>query len=1386
MENSGKEWYLGFDIGTNSVGFCATDTEYNILTKNGKLQCGARLFEEAQDASTRRTFRSTRRRMARRKVRIDLLQELFKGAMEKKDESFFIRLNKSSLTPEDRGTKYPLFNDAAFTDKDYYGKFPTVYHLREHLLENDENDVRKLYLACHHLIKYRGHFLFPNFKPERTDGNYREILERINQSLGVEFCLDRIAEIPAILKDKSKSNSWQFDDDVQKLLNPDGDKHLKNIFDAMRGNKIKLAEIFDDELSEREKDLKDQLKDFKFSVAPEKYEECLAAAEPILSEERLETLEAMKEFYDLVQLDRVMAGQSSIAGAMVERYKEHREDLTQLKNFIRENLPEEYGMMFRRKSQNATYVNYIGSNLQHNRKIISHHSMCVDKKKTNEDPMTATYEDFLKYTDKLLEKFNDKTGYSELKAKIEDKTLCRIQTTSENSYIPHQLTEAELWAILERQKRNFPFLAETDKYGSVADKIVSLLTFRIPYYVGPLNDQHNGKFGWIVKKPGKITPWNFDEMVDDGACGEKFINNLTSQCTYLRGEDVIPQQSLLYQKYMLLNDLNNLKINGNRIRHELKMLLYNGICQTETSLSKKKIKAYLVAQGKISSKDAVGKENENDEAFNSSLSSLIKLRAILGDKPNNEMCEKIILWHTVFGDEKKMVRKKLQDNYGAVLAPGQMDSLLKLNFKKWGRFSEKFLSGITAKDKNTDESKTIIQLLEETELNLMEILNSDNYCPKFDKVAQKSNAKIETIDPRFVEDLYCSPLVKRSIWQSILIAKELKKINGKPPKKVMIEVTRAEDKKQKGKMKSSRRKQLESLLKKAVKDGGDLTGLMNEFNKRTDEKEFRSERVYLYFTQLGKCMYTGATIDLGKLNNDQYDVDHIYPQCRILDNSLTNKVLVLRDANAKKGDRYPIDDAVRLKMRPYWEMLKKKELITAEKFDRLTSSKPLSDDVIGGFINRQLVSTNQAVKATAEALKALFGEDKTKIVYSKASNVSEFRHKAGLVKCREVNNLHHAHDAYLNIVVGNVWDSVFGEYWKNNHTFNEDRALERLFTVNRNGIWNTNYGGKIVKYLFDNRKYLGKYSVTTRPFEKKGAFYDQTIHPKGKGEYPLRKGSDPAKYGGYTSRYNAYNRLIEYDDKLTSVQIKKGETPKRLRKIIPVPVMPTSEAELLQEYPNAEVIIKKIPMMSVLEIDGVRYHMRSGDLQCSVESEWYPSREIIQIIHDIVKYLALVKDKQLSADEETREDIHFASRERNSKNKEGKVISRENNLKVYDAIIEQIKKPFYANYPTVKKIKAERITREQFAALKTYEQTQQLVQLLNLITMNAQTCDTSKIGGNKDDKTKYTMNNKISGVQAFLVTQSVTGMYEQRIPLNRELTPTVQKSETPDLFSSEF
>ena len=180
VSKDNKEWYLGLDIGTNSVGFCATNLQYDILTKGNHLQCGARLFEDASDASERRTKRSIRRRLARRKVRLQLLKELFAPAI---DDSFFLSMEESNLLIDDKTQKhrYSLFNDKDFSDADYFNKFPTIYHLRYFLQNNITDDIRLVYLACHHMMKYRGHFLFNQFNSSSSNESFSKIVEDINE-----------------------------------------------------------------------------------------------------------------------------------------------------------------------------------------------------------------------------------------------------------------------------------------------------------------------------------------------------------------------------------------------------------------------------------------------------------------------------------------------------------------------------------------------------------------------------------------------------------------------------------------------------------------------------------------------------------------------------------------------------------------------------------------------------------------------------------------------------------------------------------------------------------------------------------------------------------------------------------------------------------------------------------------------------------------------------------------------------------------------------------------------------------------------------------------------------------------------------------------------------
>lgn len=177
MSQENQKYYIGLDCGTSSVGWAVTDDKYNLLCANGKVKkegktktkkralWGVRLFDEADTAAERRTFRSSRRRSRRAKDRLKLLRLLFRDEMLKVDPEFYKRLHESFYYEEDKhlrnNSRNTLFNDKNFTDKDFHKKYPTIWHLRQAIIgaaPDEHFDLRLYFLAIQHILKHRGHF----------------------------------------------------------------------------------------------------------------------------------------------------------------------------------------------------------------------------------------------------------------------------------------------------------------------------------------------------------------------------------------------------------------------------------------------------------------------------------------------------------------------------------------------------------------------------------------------------------------------------------------------------------------------------------------------------------------------------------------------------------------------------------------------------------------------------------------------------------------------------------------------------------------------------------------------------------------------------------------------------------------------------------------------------------------------------------------------------------------------------------------------------------------------------------------------------------------------------------------------------------------------------
>ena len=51
-----------------------------------------------------------------------------------------------------------------------------------------------------------------------------------------------------------------------------------------------------------------------------------------------------------------------------------------------------------------------------------------------------------------------------------------------------------------------------------------------------------------------ITPYNFDDVIDKEQTAEKFIKRMISHCTYLLAEYALPNNSILYSKFKVMNE----------------------------------------------------------------------------------------------------------------------------------------------------------------------------------------------------------------------------------------------------------------------------------------------------------------------------------------------------------------------------------------------------------------------------------------------------------------------------------------------------------------------------------------------------------------------------------------------------------------------------------------------------------------------------------------------------------------------------------------------------------------------------------------------------------------------------------------------------------------
>lgn len=1188
-----KDYYLGLDIGTDSVGWALTDSDYNLLRLKGKTAWGARIFDSAKDSKERRSFRSKRRRTQRRNYRVNLINDLFFDVLSKVDETFLLRLKESNLVLEDKSNKefkYPLFKEKDL-EKEFYKKYPTIYHLRkDQYLNKDEafKDIRYLYLTVHHIIKYRGNFLkdgeinLKKFDYSILDNInvimnnlYLSSFEEDEEPESITFLeKDKYQDFINCLLDKH-TNKTEKKKIINELIYPFKEsKKMKLISDKLFKTLLVLGSVDIKELVNQDVEVKIEFNDT--------FEQTLSSYQGSLGE-LYDLFYDIRKIYTYIYVSMSKGNHDTMSEAYVSTFDEHKKDLRILKDLLIE-VDNKLGLKGEKRYYYQVFKKVAESSNKKDQ--INNYQRFI---KDNYSGIHATLDEFNIFLNKLFKKDEFKNVAEKLpnyqyifdKCINEERFLARVSDIS-NSSIPHQLHLEELRKILNNAKKHFPNFVNDE----LINKIVTLFKFRVPYFVGPLSKNDNAYSNIVRNSSENITPFNFNQVINLEKTKEKFINQRLNYCSYLFNEFVLPKNSIIYMDYVNLNRLNSLTINNSKISQDVKLDLFNNLIKRNFKTTINGIAKYLKNHYEVYAKDGVSISgiNSNDDFNSTSRALLYKIFEIDVDKEelDLDLCEEIIKIMTIYKDAREDGAEFIHKKYPN-LSKNVIRKIFSLNFSGRGRLSKKLLTGIYNVDQNGEVgSETILEVLYNTTLNFEQVLHNEkyNFLVAIDNYNDYLRGESSKTNEEFINEKIDSmpALMRRSVIQSLGIINEIRQITKKDPSKITIEVTRKDDIK---KETISRRKELQNFLDSIIKDKkvsdyfkSKATNIKEELDEKIkDDKALKGKHLYLYVKQLGIDLYTGKQMNIEGVLNGEYDLDHIIPKSlKPGDDSLDNLVLVSKEANQKvKRDIYPI--ALIPKIRENkdviacWKFLHSKGMISKEKYYRLTRDTEISEDELNDFITRQINVVNYSNVVLKDILKILLPN--TEVIFSKSTYPSYAREVLQVPKIRDLNDTHHAVDAYLNVVTGTLLMKRFG----NMRLIKAKKAQEERIKRGEVIATKDKISFNLKEYLKNKFETLGEkvknnclrhdMLLTFKLSYGDDHYYKQTIFKKGGNSLiPIHTKNnspfiDTNKYGGYSN--------IRYEYMVIVTNLKNHK-----RKIISIPHL------FIDLYTNKETLIEKL------------------------------------------------------------------------------------------------------------------------------------------------------------------------------------------------------------------
>lgn len=300
-----------------------------------------------------------------------------------------------------------------------------------------------------------------------------------------------------------------------------------------------------------------------------------------------------------------------------------------------------------------------------------------------------------------------------------------------------------------------------------------------------------------------------------------------------------------------------------------------------------------------------------------------------------------------------------------------------------------------------------------------------------------------------------NPVVEKILNQMINLVNEICKEYGKPDE-IRIELAREL------KLNAEERAAMTSEINKATIQHQKYTEILErEFGiKSPSRNDIIRYKLYVELANNGfKDLYTDVKIERENLFTDKYDIDHIIPQSRFFDDSFSNKVLVPRGANLKKGNFTAFDYLEiegKEKLEKFLNIIKDlydKGVITKAKYEKLQKK---GSEIGDGFIERDLRNTQYIAKKSKEILFGI-----TNSVVSTSGRITDkLREDWNLVNTMKELNMEKYRKLGLTETVinskGEEKQRIIDWTKRNDHRHHAMDALTVAFTT-RNHIQYLNY-----------------------------------------------------------------------------------------------------------------------------------------------------------------------------------------------------------------------------------------------------------------------------------------------------------------------------------------